>query len=229
MRPQGVLFDFDGVIVNSLLSHLKAWDTAAFVLFGQEIDKEILASLSGRSTVAIARDLAAHFGAPSRANELADLKRHLLVESGGTVPLIAGVRECLSHLMTEEIPYGIASNAPRDYILHLLSAHGLHVPVVLGIEDAGHPKPSPELYLLCAKRLMIGVADHGRTLVFEDSVHGLTAGVRAGMVTIGVTTDTPKEPLIKAGAHAACANLAEALSNGWFTQIPTKTDPRPLR
>ena len=220
MRPCAVLFDFDGVIVNSLAYHLDAWQKAVDWHFGQALSVELARRITGHATQVIGGMLATHFSAPEKAAALADTKRRFLVEDGHGIHLLPGVSEVFALLKANGVPFGVASNAPRAYITSLMVSHGLSAPVVMGIEDAGAPKPSPDPYLVCAQRLGVSAVDFARTLVFEDSVHGLTAGLNAGMAAIGVTTENSAETLLDAGAIATCADLSEAMAKGWFERVP---------
>jgi len=134
---------------------------------------------------------------------------------------LPGVAATFAFLRAEKIPYGIASNAPGAFVRQTVTKLGLQVPVVLGCEDVVDPKPAPDLYLLCAKRLGISIVDHGSVLVFEDSTHGIDAGVQAGMTAIGVMTQHDAATLKGAGASFVCYDLAEPLAKGWFRNGPT--------
>ena len=77
-----------------------------------------------------------------------------------------------------------------------------------------------EVFLKCAKALGISVLDHPRVIVFEDSTHGLRAAVKAGMFAIGVLTQNTAEQMLACGALAVCADVGEALKNGWLLKLP---------
>ena len=222
MRPAAVLFDFDGVVVDSLRYHLDAWNKATNLFFGQQLSTSMSAQIMGHATQTIGVILAEHFGVPTKAEELAEAKRRFLVEIGVGIPVLPGAREAFKWLAAAGIPFGIASNAPRLYIEHLLHSHGMSAKVVMGIEDSQAPKPSPEPYLVCAKRLAVAIDDHKNTLVFEDSVHGLEAAKRAGMIPVGVTTQHSSETLREGGASLTCESIADAMAKGWLTKIPAR-------
>lgn len=222
MTPRGVLFDFDGVIVDSLASHLAAWSDAYRTCFGLDLDPALYRELVGRATVQISGTLARLAGFPDRATELMASKAELLKTKYRDIPLLPGAREVFSELERRQIPFGIASNAPRAFVTQVVAYHALPVPVALGREDAARAKPAPDPYLTCAKALGLSIDDQRATLVFEDSVHGLRAGVAAGMVTIGVTTQESAATLLSAGAHFTVAHLREALERGFFEKIPNR-------
>lgn len=220
MQPAGILFDFDGVVVDSLPLHLEAWQTAHQEMFGAALDDATLASLMGRSTRAIARLLTERQGAPGQAEDLAERKRDLLRQNRKPVPLIRGIRELLAELKQRRLPFGIASNAPREFIGQTLKEHGLEVDHFLGIEDYTRAKPSPEPYLKCARLVGIPITLHRETYVFEDSTHGLKAAVAAAMFPLGVTSQHDAAILVKGGARATCTDMLEVLERGWLDALP---------
>jgi len=218
MRIKGVIFDFDGVIVDSMALHLWAWDRASLKLYGKKIDDPT--RLAGRSTDAIASILAGEQAQPSTASELAEAKRDELRASSAPAPLFPGVSECFAFLRQSGLPFGIASNAPHKFIEATLRDFHLNVDVVMGIEDSVRPKPFPDPFLLCAKHLGIHHDDHKSVIVFEDSRHGLGAAVKAGMIAIGVTTQHPAHELKESGAVLTCSHLRDALDRGFFSNLP---------
>lgn len=220
MKPSGVIFDFDGVLVDSLNAHLTAWTQAYDICFGLPLDPKFYADLVGHSTIYIAGYLCRLAGVPEGGTRLAETKSKWLNDNIHSVPLLSGVKESFQYLRAVGIPFGIASNAPIKFIRKVLAHHKLELEVVLGREDAPRPKPAPDPFLLCAQRLAIPVSQQKQAYIFEDSVHGLAAARLAQMFPIGVTSQKESATLLNAGALITCANLAEALEQGWFTTLP---------
>ena len=206
----GVLFDFDGVIVDSLPAHFLAWRDAVLEVFTQD-PGDVTLLYGGHATPAFAAVLAKKFGDRNRAPQLARAKIRILTERVRDVKLMPGVEAALEILRKNNLPYGIASNAPRDFVRRIVRELALPVPVVLGREDATRGKPHPDLYLACAKLVGLTMHDHNKTLVFEDSRHGLKAAKRAGMIPIGVTSQHSASELLAAGATTTCANVLEGV------------------
>lgn len=219
--PRGVIFDFDGVVVDSLAVHLKAWQIAFSSLYKNELIDT--AGLPGRSTLAIAEILSSRVGRPETKIELAELKREVLRQTKSAIKLLPGVELAFSWLTENQVPFGIASNAPRAFIDQTLSQHGLIVEHKFGVDDVQRPKPEPDVFLKCAKALGISVLHHAHILVFEDSPHGITAAVKAGMFPIGVLTQNSSDDMLKVGAKACCSNVGHALELGWFSTLPSVT------
>ena len=217
-HTKGVLFDFDGVIVNSLPVHFAAWRRAVEEVFA--IDPGPLEELyQGHATPAFAGLLATKFGDRQAAGTLAAAKIRLLREGTATVPLMPNVLSTFASLSERQIPYAIASNAPREFVQATLKAKNIDIAVALGREDAERGKPHPDLYLLAAKKLGLTMHDHRETLVFEDSLHGIKAGVRAGMTAIGVTSQHSSEELRRGGAIATCDDIGVLQDERWHDTL----------
>jgi len=219
--PSAVIFDFDGVVVDSLAVHLVAWQKSYKKLYGQPLNDT--AGLPGRSTKAIAEILSARAGKPSTSVELADLKREFLKDNLHTIQPFPGAATAFNLLSQREIPFGIASNAPRAFIISTLERLSLKVEHIFGSDDVLQAKPAPDVFLKCARSLQVSVLRHPQIIVFEDSTHGLKAAITAGMFPIGVLTQNSGDQMKAAGARAVCQNIQEAITNGWFERLPSQT------
>jgi beta-phosphoglucomutase-like phosphatase (HAD superfamily) len=192
--PKGFLFDFDGVIVHSFESHGNAWRSAFKELFNQEIPP-FPKSHAGKSPMLIAAYYCSVIGKEKRANELFLLK-DLHLDTYFTVPkLLPGVREFTEYLSKEKIPYGIASNATKQFLKNSVHHLKLNFKTVFGVEDYMQPKPSPEAYITLAKALSFKEDDFKNIWVFEDSLTGTIAAKLAGMIPIGIATQYKEEEL----------------------------------
>jgi HAD superfamily hydrolase (TIGR01509 family) len=203
-----VIFDFDGVLVNSMPLHLEAWQQAASEVFGNELDD--IKKYIGLSSKSIAGQIAESFEAPHLASTLLTRKQAKLRSTNLPAPLLPGVRTMWKHLNQNQIPYAICSNAPREFIDHQLSLHDLEPPPMICLEDTQNPKPMPHPYLATLKLLNVPKADKIHCLVFEDSAHGIMAAKSAGLTSCGITTYHSSDDLIRAGAEFTCQDLEEA-------------------
>ncbi|HYX36803.1 MAG TPA: HAD hydrolase-like protein [Oligoflexus sp.] len=210
MDFRAALFDFDGVIVNSTPTHLKGWQSAYWGMFKQDLEPETLQSLVGRSTAAIGRILAERSGYPAAKPELIRRKQIHVFDNLDTIELIEGAREFLEELRKRSIPYGIVSNAPRDFIGAAIAKHQLPVPFFLGLDDYHRPKPDAEPYVKGAVKLGFPFTAHGSILVFEDSTHGIEAAIAAHMIPIGICSQHAPEILFNAGAQLCFEHMREA-------------------
>lgn len=136
------------------------------------------------------------------------VERYSAILSQGLAP-IPGVRELISRL---SVPYCLATNSTRARLDVTLAATDLAETFAgrfFCIDDVARGKPAPDLFLLAAKTLG---ADPAGCLIIDDNVHGITAGIAAGMRVIGFVGASHNGPdqeakLISAGAEAVCADM----------------------
>jgi len=208
--PTPVLFDFDGVVVDSFQSHYSAWGNAFKELFATEISPFPHNELAGKSPYLIAEYFCKTVGHPEKTLEYYQLKGEHL--HAGLVPpkLLPGVIEIQTFLTEQSIPHGIASNATRLFIKNSISQLGLGFTSYFGIEDYQNPKPHPEAYITLAKHLNIPKEQFLNTWVFEDSLPGIQAAKEAGMFAVGIATLHNDATLMEAGSQLVFPTLLEA-------------------
>ncbi len=209
---KGVLFDFDGVVVDSTPLHLKGWEFAYHDLFLTKLDPKELQSLVGRSTSAIGRILSDKSGFPTAKAELIRRKNIYIGENIKEIHTIRGIEEFIGELRTLAIPFGIVSNAPIAFITATLQHLELEFPFILGLENYQKPKPDAEPYMKGAQKLPgVKFTDHENIIVFEDSTHGIAAALAAYMTPMGICSQHSPEVLTSAGAVNSYSDFVEAL------------------
>ncbi len=209
MKPSAILFDFDGVVVDSFEMHKTAWIRAFQEVTQLPFPKMNPEELTGKSSRTIASIICEHGNVNDKIDEIFRVKTELIVDGTLSPTLLDGAKEALELCVEENIPYAIASNAPRDYILAVLRQNKIDEPLVLGFEEVKNPKPAPDLFLLAAEKL--GVSSTEEIIVFEDSVPGLIAAKSANMRPIGIRGKFEDNQMIDAGATVIYSSLAEAL------------------
>ncbi|PWG04073.1 HAD family hydrolase [Polaribacter aquimarinus] len=207
--PKGFLFDFDGVVVDSFISHYSAWTSAFKELFDKEI-APFPKSYAGKSPMIIANYFCSVIGKVNKAEELFFLKdKHLDIYF--TKPkILPGVLDITNFLSDKNIKYGIASNATKLFLKNSIQQLNLNFPIVFGVQDYKKPKPAPEAYITLAKALGFTKKDFNNIWVFEDSLTGTHAANLAGMIPIGILTQYSKEELKAAGSQFVFPTLLEA-------------------
>jgi beta-phosphoglucomutase len=182
-----LIFDLDGVIVNSMPVHERAWRQ---YLGSVGIDAgDIPSRMHGRRNDEIVRDFVGdevdadtvigHGAAKERLfrNLLrADLRQHL----------VPGIEEWLEHL--SGAPVALATNAERaniDFVLDGVAGLRRHFDVIVDGSQVARPKPAPDVFLRAAELLNIPPRN---CVVFEDSPVGVAAARTAGMRVVGVLT-----------------------------------------
>ena len=209
MALRAVIFDFDGVLVNSEPLHFR---TLREILLpeGIDIDEDeyVATYLAYDDRGAIRLALERH-GIPfdaDRVEGIAQRKAAIFDAAVADVPFFPGVRQLLAGLAAE-IPLAIASGALHGEIEAILHAGGL-LPVfhaIVGADDVSRGKPHPEPYLTAMARLETHAPRlrPEECLVFEDSMPGIAAARAAGMIVVAVTNSYPAAQLSAANRVVA--------------------------
>ncbi|MFC7344340.1 HAD-IA family hydrolase [Saccharopolyspora griseoalba] len=171
-----VLFDNDGVLVDSDAGALDAWAQWAR---GRGLDPdEVLPIVHGRRA---ADTVARLVPEPERAEALAEIDRLELANAHTTVAL-PGARELLSSLPAGK--WAVVTSGNKALATARLAAADLPLPdLLVTADDVTEGKPAPDGYLTAAGRL--GFAPR-EVVVFEDSTAGVRAGLAAGARVVGV-------------------------------------------
>lgn len=207
--PKGFLFDFDGVVVNSANSHFSAWSSAFYELFNKEIPP-FPSSHIGKTPMKIARYFCSTVQQETQTEKLYLLKEHHLDINFNPPKLLPGVTELTNFLASEKIPYGIASNATKQFLKNCVQHLNLNFKTVFGVQDYKKPKPHPEAYITLANALGFKEDDFKDIWVFEDSLTGTSAAKSAGMFPIGILTQNSEQELRKSGSQLVFPTLLEA-------------------
>lgn len=201
----GVIFDMDGVLVDSAEPHLRSWRLLAGEN-GIEVTDEQFATTFGRQNDDIIPIL---FGDVDEARLIAlanrkealyrDLVRNLTPIVDGAVELVRDLRRFGARL-------AIGSSGPRANIDLVLSAMGVidDFDVVVSADDVTRGKPDPQVFQIACEWLALSP---GRCVVIEDAPVGVTAAKAAGAWCVAVMMHHPRD----AFAHAdhVVASLGE--------------------
>ncbi|MEU3051877.1 HAD family hydrolase [Streptomyces griseus] len=202
MRISAVLFDVDGVLLDSAGAHRRVWHAWSAA---RGLDPEKVWELTfGRRPEDTVRDVAAHLD-PAAERQVLD--RLLEQEMGGIQPVegAPGLLESLSGS-----PWAIVTSGNRDFVAARFAATGLALPAVQVYgSDVQHAKPAPDCFALAASRLGVAPAE---CLVVEDAPAGIRAAVAAGCFAVGLTTTHTGDALTRAGARLCVDSPADVRS-----------------
>jgi mannitol-1-/sugar-/sorbitol-6-phosphatase len=207
----GVLFDLDGVLVDSTPAVTRVWTKwARRHGFAAE---EVVRQAHGRPSIATIRELLPNGDHDAENREM---ERGEIEDVDGVVPL-PGALELLQSLPADR--WAIATSCTRPLALVRIHAAGLPEPKhLITSDDVIHGKPSPEPYLRAATN--IG-ADPMRCVVVEDAPAGIRSGKASGARVLAVRTTAPDPELLASGANWIVDNLAsvrlDAASCGHLT------------
>lgn len=195
--PQAILWDMDGVIVQSGAYHYEAY-RRLFSELGVEFSREqYFDELFGLRNWHIIRTVAGDRPSEEIAR-LAERKEEMFREAArGKLKALPGARDLIEQARRRGLKQAIVSSTPRaniEMVLEDLALEGFFDTIV-GEEDAQKGKPDPEGFLVAAGRL--GIAPAG-CVVIEDAPGGVEAGKAAGMRVIAVTTTRPPQRLQEA-------------------------------
>ena len=207
--PKGFLFDFDGVVVNSFASHHTAWASAFKTLFNKEIPA-FPKEMAGKSPMLIANYYCSTIDKASQTKDLYLLKDKHLDAFFVTPKLLPGINEMTRFLAKNKIPYGIASNATKQFLKNSIQHLNLNFDIYFGVQDYIKPKPAPEAYITLANALNFKEEDFKNIWVFEDSLTGTEAAKLAGMIPIGILTQYSESELKAAGSQMVFPTVLEA-------------------
>lgn len=182
VHPQAVIFDLDGVLIESE----QVWDEVRRGLAtdaGRPWPPETTSALQGMSTPEWSRHLVEVIGVPGPPEEAAaTVIRRMADRYRSHLPLLPGAVETV-RVLADRWPLGVASSSPPRLIEVVLATAGIadRFQVAISSEEVDRGKPAPDVYLAAASRLGV---DPTRCVAVEDSTNGLRAAVAAGMVLV---------------------------------------------
>lgn len=204
---QAVLFDLDGVIIDSHDQHEAAWEQLAKV-HGKTLPPNFFKESFGMRNQSIFATLLPWTDDAAEIAELSEEKeaiyRDILVASG--LSPLPGAADLLKQLAQAQIPAVLATSTPRSNVSAVMDATGLghlFLAVISG-SDVANGKPDPEVFL---KAAAAANADPKQCVVIEDAQVGIRAGLAAGCKVLALTTTHPREAIAKENPTAIAVSL----------------------
>jgi sugar-phosphatase len=207
---EAVLFDLDGVLVDSTASIERTWriwagrhglDAARIVEFAH-----------GRRSEETLRAFAPHLDADAEARKLERIE----LEAAANVLKVEGASDLLAAIPAES--WAVVTSGTRAIATARMSHTDLPVPrVVVSADDVENGKPDPECYLKAAE--LLGVSPES-CLVVEDAPPGIRAARSAGMAVVAVATTHPASELSEADA------VTQALNDLRLGEVGTAEDEK---
>ena len=192
-----IIFDMDGVIVDSEPRHERAFHEVFHALgYGTTHGMDIPNYL-GRSDRAVWVDFIAKHQPPQTLEELLAWKQnHLIGILKAEEPIFAALPELVAKLAAR-YQLAVASGSLHAVIDEVLAMKNLRrfFPVVVSVQDVARGKPAPDVFLRAAELLRV---EPRECCVIEDSAAGVEAALAAGMNVIAITNSLPREKLTHA-------------------------------
>ena len=188
MRIQGVLFDMDGVLLDTERLGQQYFIELCHELGYPAMDIPKFNKLLGVTRAENIRQLKEMLGEDFPGEYAMDTYRDMLLREGreGRLPIKKGVEECMAGLKARGIRIGLATSTPRD----IVNMYFDHIPVLKNAFDgmvcgteAGRSKPAPDIYIEAARRVGVPVEN---CLGVEDSRAGLRSITDAGAKSVFV-------------------------------------------
>jgi len=211
-RIRAVIFDLDGVLVDSEPAHHAA--TLRLVAPNIVTDEEY-AQFVGASVESYAGWVRGRFAIEAGVEEIIARYDELVTEQlvALKLPPLDGAVTLLDSIRKRGLPVAVASQSQPRWVYTTLDGAGLvsHIDIVVAADAVTRAKPEPDIYLHTATLLNIAPE---ACLVVEDSIPGVQAAHAAGMFvvqTMQASSAVPPQP----GAHAVIASLRD-FDLGWL-------------
>jgi HAD superfamily hydrolase (TIGR01509 family) len=214
----GVLFDMDGLLLDSERIFKLAW-RAAIEDLDFAWDEDFFHSLIGLNSKLSRQRLQEFYGPDDRLTRLPDRVDHHFhkLTDDAPIPVKPGVHELLDLLDHHDVPRAVATSTKRGNALAKLERSGLlhRFHGLVGGDEVTDGKPSPEPFRKAAALLEV---EADRCLALEDSFNGIRAAHAAGATPVMVPDLLHPTPEIRALAHRIAPSLLEV--RDWLLATP---------
>jgi beta-phosphoglucomutase len=218
---KAIILDMDGVVIDSNPYHRLAWGNFLRqhgIAVNDHVFRDIIFGTTGDQALQLlfANSLTAD-QINSFALEIDANYRNIISDSGDLVP-VRGLIHFLEIASHRGFKLALATSAPPENVNLILSRLGLaaHFNLIIDKTRVAKGKPDPEIYLRTVKELD---ANKDCCIVFEDSVSGVQAAVRAGIRVVGVTTSHSPEELHRAGTFLNISDFSDPSLPALLTKI----------
>ena len=208
---QGVIFDLDGVIVDSHPAHKQAWRTF-FTSLGKDVPEHDLEFvLEGQKREDILRHFLGDLS-EEQVRHYGACKEALFKGCVQELKLVNGLADFLKQVEAAELPMALASSASRNRAEFILAELNLkrRFQVVITGDDVAKGKPDPAIFTLAADAMRVSPTN---VLVCEDAVNGVEAAKVAGMKCLGIAANGRGPILKEAGADRIVPDFTAANLN----------------
>jgi beta-phosphoglucomutase-like phosphatase (HAD superfamily) len=214
---RAVLFDMDGLIVDTEPIHFKAFK-AMMREYGHDIPESLMAKLVGYPEADNIRDLKRMYGMEAPAEEMASRRYGLFMQliRVEPIPMFPGFWELSEEIRRRGIKQAVVSSSTAEQVEVILGrlfdehrggvAPDSYFDAIVTGDDVANNKPQPDIYLAAARAL--GVPP-GECLALEDTAAGTRAAAAAGMRVLAVPNDYSRGQDFP-GARAVIGSLGEA-------------------
>ena len=189
-KPEAVIFDMDGVLIDSEPIHIEI-ENKLYAKLGINVSEEVHRSYLGASNEYMYTDLKSRYQLGQTVTELMAFDEDFRSEYFRNLDHLSaneGVISLLHEIRAAGIKLAVATSSSPDIVNILLKKCKIEsfFDAIVTTSEAGKSKPSPDVYLCAARKIAVLPQN---CIVFEDSPHGLSAAKSAGMFCIAIQTD----------------------------------------
>jgi beta-phosphoglucomutase len=192
MPKLGIIFDVDGVLIDSYQAHFESW-RRLYGEIGCDYTEAAFAADFGRTSRDILRRTLGNGLSDEQVREL-DGKKEAYFRAiiAHDLPAMDGASELLGALAADEFQLAIGSSGPPENVAIVLEQlpGGAHIEAAVTGADVTRGKPDPQVFQIAAERLGI---PPDCCAVVEDALHGIEAAQRAGMTAIALVGTMPRD------------------------------------
>lgn len=189
---KAVLFDFDGLIVDSEPIYVEA--NKRFLSERGVTDFSIMKKLFGMRAEETFQLMKDTFGFEGSVDELMNIRNSYILDdfANGKLNLMPGLRELIIYLRNNNYKVAIGSSSKWELLSSGMKVHNLEnlFDLIVCGDDVINGKPEPDIYLKAAEKLGVNPEE---CIVLEDAPNGVLAGKRAGMYTVSVPNHQTKD------------------------------------
>jgi len=205
-KSYGVIFDMDGVLVESYRPHFESWRTVARE-YGHHMTEAQFAGQFGRTSREIIHDIWGRSVSDEQILQF-DRRKEAIYRDliRNNIPAVPGLQDLLKQLKDDGAEIAVGSSGPIENVDLVLD--GLNIrsffSAVVSARDVKIGKPDPEVFLLGAQKLGL---PPNRCVVVEDAPAGIQAAHSGGMKVVALTTSYPAERI--SDADLVCRDLRD--------------------
>lgn len=191
MKISAIIFDVDGVLLDSVPYHFEAWKKM-FQEEGYSFTRtDYLEKVNGLPRLVGIKNILSDLTDPEKLNRLAQNKQNYYLEMVKNKPLkpLEGAVAFLKELKKKKIKTAAASSSRNAPALLVTAGLSKYFDAIVGGADFKEPKPHPDIFLTASNLLKVNPRE---AVVVEDALLGVLAAKAAQMKTVGLLTSDDK-------------------------------------
>lgn len=196
-RLEAVIWDMDGVIADTALYHFKAWQDVFRKRRGSYTEEDFKRNFGRRNDAIIPNIMGGNLSSSEVEAIATEKEENYRQRVAQNIKSLPGAIELIRALRERGVKMAIASSSPVENIQLILGGLGIdsYFQVIVWGRQVSEGKPSPQGYLLAAKKLEVAPEN---CVVIEDAIDGVAGAKRAGMKCLAVTNNHSKQSLVAA-------------------------------